>query len=103
VRAIRRVGPDGNLNRDYVAEVVQRRRTRGRWFYGGSTIILNAAGVIRYIIAKNVKSSRRETRMHRFLAAASPVDRAMIEEEAMPQALRFRRLHAARNRPARGA
>jgi hypothetical protein len=41
--------------------------------------------------------------MHRFLAAASPVDRAMIEEEAMPQALRFRRLHAARNRPARGA
>ena len=41
VREVRRVGPDGTFNEDLVAEVVQRRMSNGRWFYGGSSIVAN--------------------------------------------------------------
>jgi len=59
VRTLRRVGPDRSVLFETVAEVVQ-----GRWvalssgerfrFYGGSTLILDSQGSIRYIIRKRV-------------------------------------------------
>jgi hypothetical protein len=96
IRRIRRIGPDGNLNRDYVAEIVQRRRSRGRWIYGGSTVILDVDGVIRYIIAKNVKSRRREAQLHGHLAGASRAYKAMFEDDGVSPTPRMRQLHGAR-------
>jgi hypothetical protein len=96
IRRIRRIGPDGNLNRDYVAEIIQRRRSRGRWVYGGSTVILDVEGVIRYIVAKNVKSRRREAQLHEHLAGASRAYKAMFEDDGVSPTPRLRQLHGAR-------
>ena len=53
----RRVGPDGQIVFDLVAELTQLRRARtanGRRFdfFGGATIILGPTGAIRYVIRK---------------------------------------------------
>jgi hypothetical protein len=96
VREVRRVGPDGTFNEDLVAEVVQRRRVRGRWFHGGSTIILSMSGVIRYVIAKNVMSTRREAGFHQYMQIApKPYVRCFTDPDA-PLAERLRCLHAER-------
>jgi hypothetical protein len=65
VRSSRRVGPDGQIVFDLVAEVTQRRvvqprgdgkadEDKGFDFYGGSTIILDPTGRVRYVIRKSV-------------------------------------------------
>ena len=55
VRVLQRVGPNGSVNFDFVAEVVQRRRlAKGKWAYGGSTIILDGNGMVRYVITKSL-------------------------------------------------
>ena len=96
VREVRRVGPDGVFNDDIVAEVIQRRRTRGRWFYGGSTIILSASGIVRYVIAKNVMSTRREAAFHRFIDTASKEQADCVIDERGALAARLRALHRRR-------
>jgi hypothetical protein len=96
IRRVRRIGPDGNLNRDYVAEIVQRRRSRGRWVYGGSTVILDVDGVIRYIIVKHIKSRRREADLHNYLARSARAYRAMFDDDERFLTLRLRQLHKAR-------
>lgn len=76
VRASRRVGPDGQLAFDLIAEVSQRRSVRGGdgypdfKFHGGATIILGAEGEVRYVIAKNIKSKERLQRQRDFAAFA---------------------------------
>jgi hypothetical protein len=100
VREIRRAGPDGTFNDDLVAEVVQRRRSKGRWFYGGATIVLSVSGTIRYVIAKNVLSARRAASFHQYLDAAPPEYAACFTGEAAALAPRLRRLHARRDQPA---
>lgn len=96
VRQTRRVGPDGSLNRDYVAEIVQRRRSRGRWMYGGSTVILDAEGVIRYVIVKQVKSRRREAQLHDYMERAPRSYKQALEDDGAPGMARMRQLHRAR-------
>lgn len=96
VREVRRVGPDGNFNEDLVAEVVQRRRTKSRWFYGGSSIILGASGVIRYVIAKNVLSARREAAFHQYVERAPARYRACFMDEPGALAEHMRCLHEGR-------
>jgi hypothetical protein len=93
VREVRRTGPDGTFNEDLVAEVVQRRRTKGRWFYGGSTIVLSVSGVIRYVIAKNVLSARREAAFHKYLTDAPKRYAACFTDEPGALAERMRCLH----------
>lgn len=95
VREVRRTGPDGTFNEDLVAEVIQRRRVKGRWFYGGSTIVLSITGVIRYVIAKNVLSSRRETAFQKYLAGAPARYAACFTDEPGALAARLRCLHGA--------
>ena len=64
IRSSRRVGPQGQVVFDLVAEVTQRRtvsRAGERFIvYGGATIILGPDGNFRYIIGKGVRSGRRE-------------------------------------------
>jgi hypothetical protein len=93
VREVRRTGPDGTFNEDLVAEVVQRRRSKNRWFHGGSTIVLSVSGVIRYVIAKNVLSARREAAFHKYLTDAPKRYAACFTDEPGALAERMRCLH----------
>lgn len=93
VREVRRTGPDGTFNEDLVAEVVQRRRSQGRWFHGGSTIVLSVSGVIRYVIAKNVLSTRREAAFHKYLANSPTRYTACFTDERGALAEHLRCLH----------
>jgi hypothetical protein len=71
VRSSRRVGPDGQVVFDLVAEVTQRRIVRrdGETFdvYGGATVLLGPKGDVRYLIAKNVANEDRLVRQLRFM------------------------------------
>jgi hypothetical protein len=73
IRSTRRVGPDGQVVFDLVAEVTQRRLVRGQgWdgeleFYGGSTVIIDPKGMIRYVISKSVVSEQRLERQQTFV------------------------------------
>jgi hypothetical protein len=64
VRSARRIGPDGQVVFDIVAEITQQRIVkpsgeRGVVIFGGSTVILGPEGEIRYVIGKGVGSERR--------------------------------------------
>jgi hypothetical protein len=98
VRVLRRVGPDGTVNFDLVAEVVQRRKTgKNRWMYGGATLILDGMGFIRYLIVKNVASKTREKRVDDYLR--SNPDYTKHFSDANPAgASRFKQLHGHRRR-----
>ncbi|MCB0115338.1 MAG: hypothetical protein KDD84_14665, partial [Caldilineaceae bacterium] len=73
IRSAQRIGPDGQIVYDLVAEVTQRRLISGNdaipgyEFYGGSTVIIDAEGMIRYVIVKNIDSIRRQKRQMNFL------------------------------------
>lgn len=65
IRTSRRVGPDGQVLFDLIAEVTQRRivvdassgvRTK---FVGGSTIVIGPRGEIRYVISKGIRNEAR--------------------------------------------
>jgi hypothetical protein len=72
IRSARRVGPDGQVVFDLVAEITQRRRVRaadgGFVSYGGATALLGPRGEVRYVIGKQVASARRLDEQARFLA-----------------------------------
>jgi hypothetical protein len=65
IRSSRRIGPSGQVIFDIIAEVTQRRSARVQGseetcnFYGGSTIIIDPKGAIRYVIAKRVTNNQR--------------------------------------------
>lgn len=73
IRSSRRIGPSGQVVFDIVAEVTQRRMARvpGETqpcnFYGGSTIIIDPRGKIRYVIAKRVSNNPRLQNQIEFL------------------------------------
>jgi hypothetical protein len=72
VRSSRRVGPDGQISFDLVAEVIQCRQVRRPGdpeftFSGGSTLILGPEGQVRYVIAKNIKNEDRLNRQRQFV------------------------------------
>jgi hypothetical protein len=72
IRSSRRVGPDGEILFDLVAEVTQRRVVRGPQgneefdFYGGATVILGPRGEIRYVISKSVLNEARLERQREY-------------------------------------
>jgi hypothetical protein len=74
IRSSRRAGPDGQVLFDLVAEVVQRQTVRrnGRAFdfYGGSTIIIDPFGQIRYVISKSLRHPERMRSQVAFLSDA---------------------------------
>ena len=64
IRTARRVGPDGQILFDLVAEVTQERHfttsdNTPATFYGGATVIVDPEGSVRYVIVKNVRSDGR--------------------------------------------
>ncbi|SFM50338.1 hypothetical protein [Nitrosomonas communis] len=73
IRSARRVGPDGQVVFDLVAEITQRCRIPRKdnkaafEFYGGVTVILGPEGEVRYAISKSVVGKRRQERRLEFL------------------------------------
>jgi hypothetical protein len=74
IRSTRRVGPDGQVVFDLVAEVTQRRLVHSPGldgaleFYGGSTVIIDPKGMIRYVISKSVVNEQRLKSQQAFVA-----------------------------------
>ena len=63
IRSSRRIGPDGQVAFDLVAEVTQRQTVfqggRPMPFLGGATVLLGPQGEVRYVISKWVGSEGR--------------------------------------------
>jgi hypothetical protein len=96
VRILRRVSQDGTVYFDLVAEVVQRRKSpSGRWVYGGSTVILDGEGFIRYLIVKNVASKDREKRVNAWLRS-HPKKAAFFGDNPPGSAAHFKQMHGYR-------
>ncbi len=73
VRTARRVGPDGEVLFDLVAEVTQRRIVRataedpGFEFVGGATVIIDPTGCVRYAVRKSVRAESRVKEQREYL------------------------------------
>jgi len=74
IRSSRRIGPDGQVVFDLVAEVTQRRTVRdprGTFdTFGGATVIIGPKGEFRYVIAKNVLNRARVKQQSDFIHGA---------------------------------
>ena len=74
IRTSRRVGPDGQIVFDLVAEVTQRRTVqdaKGSFdFLGGATVIIGPNGEVRYVIAKNILNDERKEQQRDFIRGA---------------------------------
>lgn len=75
IRSSRRIGPDGQVAFDLVAEVTQRQavlhRGRPMPFLGGATVIIGPHGEVRYVISKSVMSTIRIGDQSAFIDSAS--------------------------------
>jgi hypothetical protein len=75
IRTSRRVGPNGQVLFDLVAEVTQRRIVTGAngskaKLYGGSTILIGPRGEVRYVISKSVRKAARIDALLKFQAGS---------------------------------
>jgi hypothetical protein len=98
IRSSRRVGPDGQIVFDLVAEVTQLCTvTRGAErfeYHGGSTIILDPLGEVRYVILKSVVGANRLERRREFLQSdASKRFWLHVDGSYRPKKGLFRLLH----------
>ncbi|MGH9628239.1 MAG: peptidase M4 [Bryobacteraceae bacterium] len=100
IRTTRRIGPQGQMVFDLVAEVTQRRTVRradGRpefHFYGGSTVILGPEGEIRYTISKSVVNADRLERQRQFVSRSDARPYWAMEDGAyLPKEQLFKLLH----------
>ena len=98
IRTLRRLTPDDDLDFHIVAEVTQRVKKGQRWYLGGSTVVIDADGKVRFVIGKGVGNWGRHKDTDAFLER-SPVEyrRAFEVDEWSPAAV-IRRFHA-RSRP----
>ncbi len=75
IRSSRRIGPAGQIAFDLVAEVTQIQilysHRREIPFFGGSTVILDPEGKIRYVISKSIVSSSRIADQKAFVEASA--------------------------------
>jgi hypothetical protein len=97
LRTLRRITPDGRINFDLVAEVVQKRQVREGWFLGGATLVIDAEGRVRYSVLKNINSERRLRAQRAWLRKqdALTVDAAWAESSNVAAALQ-QRIHRRR-------
>lgn len=100
IRSARRVGPEGQVVFDLVAEVTQRRtvmKSNGQPafdFYGGNTIIIGPEGEIRYTIYKSTANQERLDRQRKFISGDTKVKLWRRERgKLVPQPQLFKLLH----------
>ncbi len=99
VRSSRRVGPDGQVVFDLVAEVTQRRTARladGRAFdfYGGATIVLGPEGEVRYVVRKRADHAGREAEQGAYARGDRSGMWGEVDDWLRPSRQPFRMLHA---------
>jgi hypothetical protein len=103
IRSTRRVGPNGQVVFDLVAEVTQRRTIRRQDgspefdYYGGATVILGPNGEIRYAISKSVLNQERYEQQRAFIhgKGQSYWQQQMTGGKFVPQPQLFRLLDGA--------
>ena len=98
IRTLRRLSPDDSLDFHVVAEVTQRVRRNKRWFFGGSTVIIDESGRVRYVIGKGIRNRARRDATDHFLARAPREYRAAFESDEWDRGSLMRRFHARSNR-----
>ncbi len=108
IRTARRVGPDGQVLFDLVAEVTQERRITTSdgspaVLYGGSTVIVDPEGWVRYLIVKNVRNPRRLEECQAALGPKGSARQFWIEEEGrlVPNKKIFELMHSPTERAAK--
>jgi hypothetical protein len=100
IRSSRRVGPDGQIVFDLIAEVTQTRKVHGRGgdrgfdFLGGATVVIGPDGDVRYVVSKSVLNEERLGRQRAFMSS----DRgrrlwASRDGQVRPAGGAFRALH----------
>jgi hypothetical protein len=100
IRTARRIGPDGQIVFDLVAEITQRvmmqptADTAGYELVGGATVILGPEGEVRYVISKSAVACDRVLRRRQFMESTQ--GRQFWREEQRQYVLRgqlFSMLH----------
>lgn len=94
VRTLRRLSPDDELNFHVVAEVTQRVRRSNRWFFGGSTVVVDEVGRIRFVVGKGIRNTERRRAFDAFLGTAPREYRAAFERNEWNSGALVRRFHA---------
>ena len=94
VRTLRRLTPDEDLDFHVVAEVTQRVKKGKRWYWGGSTVVVDADGSVRFVIGKGVGNWQRHRATDTFLARASREYRQAFKEEDWSPGAVIRRFHS---------
>ncbi|MCD6672818.1 MAG: hypothetical protein LT106_08175 [Burkholderiaceae bacterium] len=102
IRTARRIGPDGQVAFDLVAEVTQLRHVRAGpagpafSYHGGCTILLAPDARVRYVVLKSVVGRGRLEKRRRYLASRDAQRYwSAIDGEYRCQGGYFRRLHEA--------
>jgi hypothetical protein len=101
IRSSRRIGPDGQVVFDLIAEVTQTRKVRGRSgdrgfdFLGGATIVIGPDGSVRYVLSKSVLNGERLQRQRKFQSSDRGRELWTPKDGTLVSARRpFRVLHA---------
>jgi hypothetical protein len=100
IRCARRVSPDGPILFDLIAEVLQsgtvRRGSTLFDFSGGSTVVIDPFGQVRYVIYKKLDSVERQESQYR--AMRGPMKRywRRVGKRLVPVASVFKALHRRR-------
>jgi len=101
IRASRRIGPDGQIVFDLVAEVTQTRHVQARGddpafeFLGGSTVVIGPDGAVRYVVSKSVLNEDRLRRQRDFMMSRRGQQLWVTKDGRAVRAPRpFRALHA---------
>lgn len=97
IRSSRRVGPDGQIIFDLVAEVTQRRSIEtpeGTFdLYGGSTVILGPDGEVRYVIRKSIGQEDRVKEQLDYMTGTGKPYWRSLQGKLVPAEKMFRLLH----------
>ncbi|HEY1629805.1 MAG TPA: hypothetical protein VGF56_00720 [Rhizomicrobium sp.] len=99
---IHRVGPNGQLEVDFVVQYLQQRqvaidpanpKSGTMLFRGGSTVIFNHRGEVRYVIVKSVGSKTRLARQRAYLDEQAEMSAVALYAPDADKSLSFSAIH----------
>lgn len=94
IRTLRRLTPDDELDFHIVAEVTQRAKKGRRYYWGGSTVVIDADGSVRFVVGKGVGNAKRHAEMDIFLVHAPKEYKQAFEQEEWSPGGVIRRFHS---------
>jgi hypothetical protein len=99
IRSSRRIGPEGQVIFDLVAEVTQVRKVQGGPnappfdFLGGATVIIGPKGDLRYTVSKGILNEERLERQKTFMREQGQAFWTRQGGQYVPVSQPFRLLH----------